>query len=84
MTYREEVSVMHDPEEDDSHQSLVPSKNNAGCKYLLQLPAIGDWRWLNTILWDGHDCSLKCITYEDISLRLISMLENTMDLTIDE
>ena len=39
--YREEVSALHGPEEDHSHDRHVGSIHNAGGKYLIQLPAIG-------------------------------------------
>jgi len=38
--YREEVSALHGPEEDHSHDGHVGSIHNAGGKYLIQLPAI--------------------------------------------
>uniref|UniRef100_A0A7C9DM50 Uncharacterized protein n=1 Tax=Opuntia streptacantha TaxID=393608 RepID=A0A7C9DM50_OPUST len=37
---REEVSLLHYPEENDSHQRQVTSKNNSSGKDFLQLPAV--------------------------------------------
>ena len=39
-TYREEVSSVSSPEENDGHQSHVASKDNAGCEDFFEFPAI--------------------------------------------
>jgi hypothetical protein len=57
--YREEVGLVHSPEENDSHQSKVASKHDARSKDLLQLPTVGQRRWLNSVLRDGHDSTCK-------------------------
>lgn len=57
--YREEVGIVHSPEEDDCHHCQITSKNNAGGKNLIQFPAIWHWRWFYSILWDSHDGSWK-------------------------
>ena len=55
--YREEVSALHGPEEDHSHDGHVGSIHNAGGKYLIQLPAIRVGRRFYSVLCDSHDCA---------------------------
>ena len=57
--YREEVGLVHSPEENDSHYSKVASKHDTGSEDFLQLPAVGQGRWLNSVLRDGHDSTCK-------------------------
>ena len=55
--YREEVSALHGPEEDHSHDGHVGSIHNAGGKYLIQLPAVRVWGWFYSVLCDRQDCA---------------------------
>ena len=55
--YREEVSALHGPEEDHSHDRHVVSIHNAGGKYLIQLPAIRVGGRFYSALCDSHDCA---------------------------
>ena len=48
--YREEISALHGPEEDDGHDSHVGSIHNARGKYLIQLPAIRVWGRFYSVL----------------------------------
>ena len=55
--YREDVSALHGPEEDHSHDRHVGSIHNAGGKYLIQLPAIRVGGRFYSALCDSHDCA---------------------------
>lgn len=63
-THREEVCLVDDPEEDDSHQSKVGSEHNTSGEDFIELPAVGQGRWLNSVLGYCHDStcnfSYKC------------------------
>jgi hypothetical protein len=72
-THREEVSLVHGPEEDDSHQSKVGSKHNTSGKDFIELPAVGQGRWLNSVLRDSHDSTCK-YTYHMRNDACMSMI----------
>lgn len=76
--YRENISVFHRPEENDSHQSLVASKHNAGRENFYEFPATWLWRWLHSVFRYCHYCSYTWQCF----LLVISIVHHYMELIL--
>ena len=55
VSYRKKVCLICRPEENDSHNGQVSTKNDSSSKNLCQLPAIWLRRWFHPILWYRHN-----------------------------
>jgi hypothetical protein len=77
--YREEIGTVSSPEENDSHNSKVCSENNTGSKDFIQLPAVRQGGWLNSVLRDCHD-STCIVMFAD--MRSDAYTINTVEILV--